>query len=275
MRLVRTIGLAAIAALAAMALVGASTASAEVEKPTVLCNVHENLECPAGHKVEGEELPLALLGGGVGQLLNSLLNVLCLNVLATVTPLDLGELKTTGAQPVHSLHSEYTGCGAEGLHNNCTVTVLEEPLFDLLKTGLDQGSATALNGKTEIECKNSTFFKITIKCKYNTTGLLLSAGGNHITANETVVNKESGTLCPSTSKIDGLLGPLGTTHSVQRSALCKTHKSEECAEGDRVGSLELTAVEPPVLLNPVANVECESSSAAATALGIVDKQSCR
>jgi len=207
------LGLAAIAALAAMAVVGASTAAAEeVEKPTVLCNVHTELVCPEGHKVELQNVHLALLGGGVGQLLSSLLNVLCLNVLATVTPLDLAELQTRGpqwgAQPIHSLHSEYTGCGAEGIHTNCTVTVLEEPLFDLLKTGLDQGSATALNGKTEIECKNVTFLKITIKCKYNTTGLLLSAGSNHLTANETVVTKESGTLCPSESKVDGLLGPL-------------------------------------------------------------------
>jgi len=144
----------------------------------------------------------------VGQLLSNLINILCLFVLARVTPLHLGELITTGAQQVHSLESSFTGCGAEGVHTNCTVEVPKgaEPLFDLLKTGLDQGTATALSGNIEVECKDVTFFKVTIKCMFEDNGVTLSAGANHLTANDTTIKKEKGTLCPTLTKVDGYSG---------------------------------------------------------------------
>ena len=193
------LGLAAIAALASMAFV-ASSASAETS--TQLCKVHTSLECTA----PATEVHQVLAEGTVGKLLSSLATVLCLNVLATGEPLELGS-----PQLVHGT-TEYTGCGTNATHTNCIVKVLAQPLLHLLKTGLDEGSLTALNGETLVDCKEVTIFKVHIHCFYLTAGILFKVGGQHLTAEKTPVEfKEGEGICPEKPTLDGLLKNLATT----------------------------------------------------------------
>ena len=190
MRLIKMFGLAALAAVAAMAFVGATSASA---LPTQICKVHTGLLCPAG---EARTLThLTLLEGTVGKL-NAGITVLCLNVLVHATPLGLGS-----PQNVHTLASEYTGCGTGSAHDNCTVTVEEQPLGDLLKTGLDQGILLLSSGRTRLKCNN-----LGIDCIYDTEGVEFSAGAMMLTAEETPVAELGGKFfCPNEGKLSGLL----------------------------------------------------------------------
>ncbi len=188
-------GLAALAAVAAMAFVGATTASAETD--TALCTEHNEetgLLCPKGS--EATLSHLTLLEGTVGKLLSSLVTVLCLGVLIEATPLALGN-----PQEVHTLESAYTGCGTGSAHNNCTVTVEEEPLGSLLKTGLDEGSLSVLSGRVRLVCSSPS-----INCVYDTAGSLFSAGAGMLTAEKTPTKELGGKLiCPNEGKLDGLL----------------------------------------------------------------------
>src|SRR5262245_9587985 len=159
-------GLTALAAVAAMAFIGATSASAE--KNTALCKTHTSLLCPAGDVWKAGEL-IHLLNEGVGKLLSSLITVLCLLVLVSAESLGLTEAPTP--LPVHGTIS-FSGCGSTSAHDNCTATVEEQPLSHLLKTGLDAGTLLALNGRTRLICEDLTIFKIDIDCKYDTTGIL-------------------------------------------------------------------------------------------------------
>ena len=200
-RLIKMFGLAAIAAVAAMAFVGATSASAE---STQLCKVH-TVTCGAGDATTS----VHQVNVGVGTLLSSIVDVLCLNVLAEATPLALG-----APQSVHTLALSFTGCGTTSTHNNCTVTVLELPLANLLKTGLDEGSIEGTNGKTRLQCSNIPFIG-SIDCTYDATGLLFEVAANHLTASETPV-KEIGSkfFCPDKPTLDGLLETLVDTFVV-------------------------------------------------------------
>jgi hypothetical protein len=197
------LGLAAIAALASMAFV----ASASAETNTQLCKVHTSLVCAEGQAATSVHQVLAT--GTVGKLLSSLATVLCLNVLATATPLGLAEAPTP--QSVHAT-TEYTGCGTNSTHTNCTVTVNEQPLFNLLKTGLDLGSLTATNGLTHLVCTEVGFFKVKVDCVYDSTGILFKVGAQHLTAEKTPVKFVEGSFfCPENSTLDGLLENLAET----------------------------------------------------------------
>jgi hypothetical protein len=260
MRLVKAIGLAAIATLVATALVGVASASAT---STQLCNVHTGLTCPEGQGTAAVHMTLS--EGTVGKLLSSLATVLCLNVLATATPLGLAN-----PQSVHA-EAEYTSCGTNSTHTNCKVTVEEQPLFNLLKIGLDEGSLTATNGITHLVCTEVGIFKVKVDCLYDSTGLLFKVGGQHLTAEKTPIKFIEGSFsCPENSQLDGLLETSGESSSAY-TALCKEHTSS-CAEENQAKSLKMSSTKAPVFYNPVANVECESSSLAATVLGPAETQ---
>jgi hypothetical protein len=191
MRPIKMLGLAAIAAVAAMAFVGVTSASAA---NTQLCATHTGLTCssPANS--------LHLVNEGVLRVLNNLNAVLCLNVSLEATPLALAN-----PQSVHTTALEFTGCGTNSAHTNCEIVVEELPLFNLSKTGLDQGVLTATNGQLSVICEN-VLGGLTIECTFDMTGAELGVGGGHATVNEMPLTEVgSDFMCPSEPQLDGLL----------------------------------------------------------------------
>lgn len=247
MRSSKIIGLVAVATLAAMAFVGTSTASAG---STQLCQNHTSLTCSGGTAV------VNLVNEGVGSILSGVFNVLCLTVRATILPLGLAS-----PQSIHTLGIEMSGCGTTSAHNNCTVTIEELPLFNLLKTGLDQGTLEATSGQIKVACPN-----LSIDCKYDLAGILFSAGAQHFTAKETII-KELGEkiTCPDEPKFDALLK---TSTTSTEPSLCKKH-SDICKTEDLVNKFTIKTTATPILLNSVDNIECTSSTGAITVLDLM------
>jgi hypothetical protein len=200
-------GLTALAAVAAMAFIGASSASAT---STQLCKVHTGTTCPAGSATTA--VHLVNKAGTVGTLLNSLVNVLCLNVLGQGTPLGLA-----APQQIHSTVLSFTNCGTSASHNECTVTTEALPLFNLLYTALDEGTLTAEGGVARVKCTVFGFIKI--DCKYGTVGLSFNVkGGNPAVLkaeNKAVQFIEGSALCPTESSLDGEVVSLEEVHILQ------------------------------------------------------------
>ncbi len=189
-------GLAAVSAVAAMAFVGATSASAEVD--TQLCDAHTGLTCSDA----SSDVHMVLAPGTVGKLLSPIVTVLCLGVLVESSGTDVGELGNP--QQLDASAMSFTGCGTNASHNNCTVTVEELPDNDLLKLGLDEGSLEALTGETRLQGCG-----LNLNCLYDTEGLLFSVGAQHLTADKTPVTELGGKfLCPDEGKLDGLLETL-------------------------------------------------------------------
>ena len=203
-RLIKMFGLAALAAVAAMAFIGASSASAKTT--TQLCKVHTALTCPAG---EGST-SVHLVNEGIGTLLSDLVDVLCLTTLGNAEPLALAK-----PQIAHGSGLVFQNCGTTSTHSNCVITVLEQPLFNVLKTGLDKGTLIGQNGQTRVRCDNIFGF-IDINCVYDATGLEFKAENQKIVANETPVSviEDSG-LCPEESFLDGTVVPLVSAYLLQ------------------------------------------------------------
>lgn len=258
----KTINLVPVIALIAMALVGATSAPAV---STQLCDNHTGLACEAGHAVTS--VHQVLKAGTVGELLAAI-DILCLGFLAEVTAGALGSGATK--QTVTSVSQSFTGCGTGSTHNNCTVSIPEgqQPVFGLLKTGLDVGTLTATSGQTRLVCTN-----LGLNCLYDVEGMEFVVGGGHLTANETVTNELGGKfLCPYEGLLDALLEISSHTSTPASAVLCKTHSSAACAEKDQVKSLHIVTTKPPVLYNTIANIECESSLGIATVLGVAETQ---
>ncbi len=197
MRLIKMFILAALAAVATMAFVGVTSASAEGD--TQLCKVGTSLLCPAGEARTAIHQVLAT--GTVGKLL-ALLNILCLSMLRESTALGLAN-----PQVIHALSMSYTGCGTNSAHDNCTITVQELPLSHLLKTGPDEGVLTALNGRTRLQCSGG------IDCVFDTEGLEFTVGAQHLTAEKTPVTELGGKFfCPKEVQLDWLLVALDPTY---------------------------------------------------------------
>jgi len=260
MRLIKMFGLAVLAAVVATAYVGSS---ASASTSTQLCKVHTGLTCPEGKGTSS--IHMALVEGTVGKLLAAI-PVLCLGVLVEAEALVLGK-----PQSVHAKALSLTGCGTGSAHDNCTATVEELPLSTLLKTGLDEGSLEASTGRVRLVCAN-----IGINCVYDLEGTEFAVGAQHLTAEGTPTIELGGKwFCPEEgereSKLDGLLKTLHA-ETPASSVLCKTHSSETCAEKDQVKNLHMVTTKPPVLYNTIANIECESSLATATALAPAETQ---
>jgi len=257
MRSIGKIGFATLVAVAAMAFVGATSASAE--KSTQLCTTHTSLTCTGTAATSVHQV---LKAGTVGKLLAAI-NVLCLGFLVEATALGLGK-----PQEIHSLSQSFTGCGTGSTHNNCTVSIPagQQPLFHLLKIGLDLGVLTALSGQARLECAN-----IGLNCLYDIAGMEFEVGNNELIAENTPTTELGGKFfCPDEGLLDAELKTL--QHTPSSTVLCKTHSSEACAEKDLVKSLHLVSTRPPVLYNTIANVECESSLGTATVLASAEQQ---
>ena len=252
MRLVKMLGLGAVAAMAAMAFVGATSASAG---STQLCKSHGALTCSSAATT------VSMVNAGPGRLLNDLVDVICDEIDATGTPLALGN-----PQLVHVSGLSFDSCETSE-SDGCEVVVLTLPLSWVDKTGLDTGTFTGTNGSTLVACED-VIFSTDIHCVYDGTGLSFPVGAQHLTASKIKVDKISGSLCPEESTLDGALT---TEEPTSATVLCKTHVGS-CAENDQVKSIDLTTAKAPVLYNTVANVECESSLVAATVLGPAEPQ---
>jgi hypothetical protein len=190
--------LAALAAVTAMAFVGATSASAG---STQICKVHTGLLCPAGEARTAIHHVLA--AGTVARLLLPPADVLCLNVLIESTALGLA-----APQSIHTLSYSFTGCGTSSAHNNVVVTAQELPLFNLLKTGLDEGVETATNGRVRVQVAS-----LGLDCVYDLEGLESAVGGGHQTADETPVTELGGKFfCGDEGKVHWLLEALDPEH---------------------------------------------------------------
>jgi len=199
MRSIGKIGFATLVAVAAMAFVGATSASAE--KSTQLCTTHTSLTCTGTAATSVHQV---LKAGTVGKLLAAI-NVLCLGVLVESTALGLSSL-----QSIHTTAMSFTGCGTGSAHSNCTVSVPAEqqPVSSLLKTGLDAGVLTATSGQTKLVCSN-----LGLSCVYDVEGMEFEVGSGHLTAEETTTVELGGKfLCPSEGLLDGLLETLESTY---------------------------------------------------------------
>jgi hypothetical protein len=215
MRLVRMLGLSALVILATMAFIGASPASALTS--TALCKKHEN-PCVSPNKFE--LLHFTNTAGTVLKILNSIADLLCLNVLTEGHVLALGK-----PQELHIIQVLLSGCGTDANHNNCTLTFNASQalpwLVSLLRESLNLGTLQFLEFEemqptTQVKCTIFGFVKI--DCTWDHTGLEIPAeGAGHtagagrgmLTANESPVSlKEGSGLCPEESTLDFLLEPL-------------------------------------------------------------------
>lgn len=196
MKLIRTFGLAVMAAVAAMAFLGASSAMAE---PTQLCASHpaadESCSNPAtsvhfvsvDHDGDGDKHAL---------LLTNVLDVEC-ESLVSGTVLGLASPQVAHAEVV------YSNC--LGI---CDVNTEENGLISGLKEGFELASLTATGYKVHVVCG------IVINCTYTAQGLvghgegpLLAGGNGRVTYEEDVV-KGTGIACPSVAELDAVFESL-------------------------------------------------------------------
>jgi hypothetical protein len=138
------IGLAAIAAIAAMAVVGASLAMAN--GPTALCKVNEEPCAPgnlAGH------VHFESVGEPTLKTTSPKLELKCLSSLA------LGDAEALGNPTGVTLTQlTWTGCYTapfSGTHN-CTYTTEVPGLIDVLRTAANLGTATLLGTEIRLQC---------------------------------------------------------------------------------------------------------------------------
>jgi len=186
---IKMFGLAALAALMAMAFVGATSASAS---STQLCTAD-----PCGSAVSH----VHEVSVGKGKLLAGSINVEC-DVLFLST--SVGAL---GAPQVIEGNFTYSNCGG------CSATEENGPsAIEVLKEGHETTKVTG-EGLVHVNCSG-------INCRYNGEGLagtgkgpLLSTQANgEVSIQEAVTAKESGFFCPSTSKLDLTTTPLSATY---------------------------------------------------------------
>jgi hypothetical protein len=208
MKLTKSFGLGALTALVAMALVGASSASAT---STALCAVHED---PCSGENQVETLHGTLTSGTVFRILNSIADVLCLNVLSEVEVAELGNPLV-----LTSIGGSYQNCGTNSSHSNCSIIPEGgSPVSNLLKTGLNLGVLTAESGTVRVECTIFGFIKI--DCVYESPGLeneVEGASGDHgmvTSENDPASLKEGSGVCPGESFTDYLLEPLEDVYLV-------------------------------------------------------------
>lgn len=197
MKLIKTLGLTLVAAVAAMAIAGAGTAMAG---PTALCKEHkdpcpEAQQYPVGTLVEGLATDPVLLGtffGFTG-------TVLCEHsvVSGKIEEKALGNpLKGTIEKIA------FTGNCKSTFGGSCTVTTVKTGLLDLLRTALNLGIATSLGNEVKVSCGGFP----SIECTFGGTPELHVEGSpvKHLTAKEAKLTAVSGSACPTNPRWDAL-----------------------------------------------------------------------
>jgi len=196
---IKMLGLAALAALLAMAFVGVSSAMAE---ETTLCSndaetQHQN---PCIHIKHVHE---TTLNGAKAKLLTSVVNVEC-------DVLFLGDTTAEEAAPlVIEGNFTYTNCGS------CTVEETSGGVsIELLMLSHETADVTG-EGEVHVSCSG-------LNCTYNGEGLLGTAKGpllastekanGEVQITEQTVKKVKGLFCPTTGKLDITTTPLEATY---------------------------------------------------------------
>jgi hypothetical protein len=196
MRSLKMFGLAALAALIAMAFIGASSAMAE---STSLCTADEN---PCAEK--NQIASVHEVSVGKATLLTNAINVEC-NVLFS------GTIGTTLANPlVVTGNFAYSSC-----NSGCVVS--EESAHStikVLKTGHETAEVTG-EGLVHVNCSGF------IECSFNGAGLkgtakgplLASQKNGEVSISAQAVAKEAGGfLCPKSATLDIVTTPLVATY---------------------------------------------------------------
>jgi len=210
-------GLAAIAAVAAMAFVGAGTASAE---GIAICKKNE-LPCPVAEQVS--LIHATLEAGTVGRLLTSLSTILCLEVLAEAH-VEGALLQATTLNAI--ILVTFGKCGSNAAHSNCAsiATTGADGLANLTKNAANLGTikgTLGAPGSVKVQC---TLIGFPLDCDYGGGSLTLpvegaghaaGAGNGRFTANESQLELTAtlgGIFCPPTevSKLDAKLISLNT-----------------------------------------------------------------
>jgi hypothetical protein len=198
MKSIKMLGLAAFAALMAMAFLGASSA---VAGNTQLCKADEE-PCAAANVIA--HIHKETVAGAPATVLTSLGNVTC-NVLF------LGDSLGLGAPLIIHGNFTYTGCLRNG--NACTATeVSTSALIRVLKTAAETASST-------IELEVNVHCGVFLNCTYNgeelvgtTKGPLLAAPNGEWFINEQFLRHVGGGICPATNKLDIRMTPLVATY---------------------------------------------------------------
>jgi hypothetical protein len=194
MRLIKMFGFAALVAIAAMALVGATSAMAE---STAICEGSD----PGGSTCPGSEashLHFATSSSEPALILSSIVNVAC-------QVLYLGNTLGLGAPLIIHGNFTYSKCETES-GGACTATELSSSaLIEFLKNGSEKAEVT-YNAEVLVECG------ALIHCVYNGAGQkwvgVGSLGTDNMSETKTTLNKVSGFLCPKTASLDIWLGAL-------------------------------------------------------------------
>jgi len=203
-------GLAAIAAVAAMAFVGAGTASAE---GIAICKKNE-LPCPVAEQVS--LIHATLEAGTVGSLLTSVSTILCLEVLAE-GHVEGALLQATTLNAI--ILVTFNKCGPNIAHNLCSAikTVGPDGLATLTKTAANLGSIKGTIGAPGTVNVRCTIIGFPINCDYSGANLTFpvegaghtaGAGNGRLTANNTpaeLTETLNGEFCPEKSKLDAKL----------------------------------------------------------------------
>jgi hypothetical protein len=247
---IKMFGLAALAALMAMALAGASSAMAE---STTLCtangsgcgvtHVHETTLSGSSHKAK-------LLGG--------LITVAC-------DVLFLGDALAAEASPL-VIHGNftYTNCGS------CTVAELKGGVakIEVLKEGHETAKVTG-EAVVFVDCGGES-----LECEYDGVGLESTAKGPLLSTETNgeskitnqIVHKHAGggALCPEESKLDITMTPLsaiyisnGPPPTPSKTALCATDEATStCLQENKPSTVDFkdSAVE---FLTNLLNFKCE------------------
>lgn len=193
---IKMLGLAALSALMALAFAGTGSASAET---TALCTADEE-PCQEGNIVT--HVHEATLSGVKAKFLSSSLSIEC-------DVLFLGDALAELAEPL-VIHGSFT---YSNCNNGCTITEENGPAeVRVLKTGHEAASVT-FEYLIHLACSF-------LNCRYNGVGLewhtlgpLLSTEVNgESSIQEQTTNKESGSFCPTTLKLDIVTTPLSATY---------------------------------------------------------------
>jgi len=213
MKLIKTLGLAVVAAIAAMALVGAGSAMANT--PTALCKENKN-PCPAaalypaGTLIEGLATNPILLGTFFG--LTGTVECEHSVVSGKTEAARSGKEKEKNLPLVGKIEKiTFTGNCHSTFGGTCTVTTVKMGKLDLLRLSANLATATSLGNEVKVSCNGFP----TIECIFGGEPQLHVEGSpaKTLTATKAALKAVSGSACPTNPQWDAkytIINPAGS-----------------------------------------------------------------